>query len=55
METSIGYGKILEHQNVGQESLGYNESKHHKPEFEECLKLANRRKQSKVQWLHNPK
>jgi hypothetical protein len=36
-----------------QESLGYCESKHRKPWFdEECSKLVERRKQAKLRWLH---
>jgi 50S ribosomal subunit-associated GTPase HflX len=35
-----------------QESLGYCELKHSKPWFDEgCSKLADRRKQAKLQWL----
>jgi hypothetical protein len=35
-----------------QESLGFYELKHHKPWFdEECSKLADQRKQTKLQWL----
>jgi hypothetical protein len=35
-----------------QERLGYCEPKHHKPWFdEECSKLANQRKEAKLQWL----
>jgi hypothetical protein len=38
-----------------QESLGYCESKHHKPWFdEECSKLVDCRKQAKLQWLQDP-
>jgi hypothetical protein len=38
-----------------QESLGYCESKHPKPWFEEeCSKLVDRRKQAKLQWLQDP-
>jgi hypothetical protein len=38
-----------------QESLGYCEPKHHKPWFDEkCSKLADRRKQAKLQWLQAP-
>jgi hypothetical protein len=38
-----------------QESLGYCESKHRKPWFdEECSKLAEQRKQAKLQWLQDP-
>jgi hypothetical protein len=36
------------------ESLGYCESKHRKPWFdEECSKLVDRRKQAKLQWLQD--
>jgi hypothetical protein len=35
--------------------LGYCESKHRKPWFdEECSKLADQRKRAKLQWLQNP-
>jgi hypothetical protein len=35
-------------------SLGYRESKKHKPWFnEECSKLLDQRKQAKLQWLQN--
>jgi hypothetical protein len=38
-----------------QASLGYCESKHHKPWFdEECSKLVDQRKQAKLQWLLAP-
>jgi hypothetical protein len=38
-----------------QESLGYCESKHRKPWFdEECSKMVDRRKQAKLQWLQEP-
>jgi hypothetical protein len=38
-----------------QESLGYCESKHRKPWFdEECSKLVDRRKQVKLRWLQDP-
>jgi hypothetical protein len=37
-----------------QESLGYCESKHRKPWFdEECSKLVDQRKQAKLQWLQD--
>jgi hypothetical protein len=37
------------------ESIGLCESKSYKPWFdEECLKLVNRRKQAKLQWLQDP-
>jgi hypothetical protein len=37
------------------ESIGLCESKSYKPWFvEECLKLADRRKQAKLQWLQDP-
>jgi hypothetical protein len=40
---------------TAQESLGYCESKHRKPWFdEECSKLVDRRKQAKLQWLQDP-
>jgi hypothetical protein len=40
---------------LAKESLGYCESKHHKPWFdEEWSKLVDRRKQAKLQWLHDP-
>jgi hypothetical protein len=38
-----------------QERLGYCESNHRKLWFdEECLQLADRRKQANLQWLQNP-
>jgi hypothetical protein len=37
-----------------QESLGYCESKHRKPWFDnECSKLVGRRKQAKLKWLQD--
>jgi hypothetical protein len=37
------------------ENLGYQKLKHNKPWFEdECSKLIDQRKQSKLQWLQNP-
>jgi hypothetical protein len=37
------------------ESLGYFELKKHKPWFDkECSKLADQRKQAKLQWLQDP-
>jgi hypothetical protein len=40
---------------LAQESLGYCEPKNCKPWFdEEYSKLADRRKQAKLQWLHDP-
>jgi hypothetical protein len=37
------------------ECIGHCEAKRHKPWFdEECLKLVNRRKQAKLQWLQDP-
>jgi hypothetical protein len=36
------------------ENVGLCESKHHKPWFDgECLKLVDRRKQAKLQWLQD--
>jgi hypothetical protein len=41
--------------NSSEESIGLCESKSYKPRFnEECLKLFNRRKQAKLQWLQDP-
>jgi hypothetical protein len=48
--------------NIGQntkisakESLGYCESKHHKPWYnEECFKTTDRSKQAELQWFHYP-
>jgi hypothetical protein len=38
-----------------EECIGYCEAKRHKPLFdEECLKLVDRRKQAKLQWLQDP-
>jgi hypothetical protein len=38
-----------------QESVGYCESNHRKPWFdEECSKFADRRKQDKLQWWQDP-
>jgi hypothetical protein len=38
-----------------QVSLGYCESKHCKPWFDEqCSKFADQRKQAKLQWLQDP-
>jgi hypothetical protein len=40
---------------LAQESLGYCESKHHKPQFdEECSKLVDQTKEDKLQWLQDP-
>jgi hypothetical protein len=40
---------------LAQESVGYCESKHRKPWFdEECSKLVDQRKQAKLQWLQDP-
>jgi hypothetical protein len=40
---------------LAQESLGYCESNHLKPWFDEaCSKLVDRRKQAKLQWLQDP-
>jgi hypothetical protein len=40
---------------LAQESLGYCESKHCKPWFdEECSQLVDGRKQAKLQWLQDP-
>jgi hypothetical protein len=37
-----------------QQGLGYRESEHHKPWFdEECSKLVDQRKQAKLQWLQD--
>jgi hypothetical protein len=37
------------------ESIGLCESKSYKPRFdEECLKLVDRRKQAKLEWLKDP-
>jgi ABC-type antimicrobial peptide transport system permease subunit len=39
---------------LAKESIGQCESKHHKPWCDEdCLKLVDRRKQAKLQWLEN--
>jgi hypothetical protein len=38
-----------------QESLGYGESNHCKPSFdEECSEFVDRRKLAKLQWLQDP-
>jgi hypothetical protein len=40
---------------LAKESIGLCESKSYKPWFnEECLKLVDRRKQAKLQWLQDP-
>jgi hypothetical protein len=37
------------------ECIGHCEAKRHKPWFdEECLKLVDRKKQTKLQWLQDP-
>jgi hypothetical protein len=37
------------------DNVGYHRVKHNKPWFEnECSKLIDELKQSKLQWLHNP-
>jgi hypothetical protein len=44
-----------EHQNFSPRESRLCESKHHKPWFdEECSKLADQRKQAKLQWLQDP-
>jgi hypothetical protein len=50
------WDNIRENINISaQGSLGYCESKHRKPWFdEECSKLVDRRKQAKLQWLQDP-
>jgi hypothetical protein len=56
MRTSVWHGTILERtQKFWPKSLGYCESKHHKPWFdEECPKLVDGWKQAKLQWLQDP-
>jgi hypothetical protein len=56
MGTSIGHGTILQRISKFQpKSLGYCESKHHKPMFDdECSKLVDQRKQVKLKWLQDP-
>jgi hypothetical protein len=56
MGTSIGHGKLLERTRISaKQSIGLCESKSYKPWFdEECLKLVDRRKQAKLQWLQDP-
>jgi Holliday junction resolvase-like predicted endonuclease len=40
---------------LAEESIGLCELKYRKPWFdEECLKLVDRRKQAKLQWLQDP-
>jgi hypothetical protein len=50
------WGSIRENIKISAEgSLGYCESKHHKPWFdEECSKVVERRKQAKLWWLQDP-
>jgi hypothetical protein len=50
------WGNIRENiNNLGQEGLGYCESRHRKPWFdEECSTLVDQRKQAKLQWLQDP-
>jgi hypothetical protein len=50
------WDNIRENINISaEESLGYCESKHRKPWFdEECSKLVDERKQAKLQWLQDP-
>jgi hypothetical protein len=36
------------------ESIGLCETQSHKPWFEDCLKLVDRRKPTKLQWLQDP-
>jgi hypothetical protein len=60
LEDTGGINRVWENisENVkssAQESLGYCESKHCKPWFdEECSKLADQRKQAKLKWLQDP-
>jgi hypothetical protein len=50
---------LLQRENIkisAQESLGYCESNHHKPWFDDkCSKLFDQRKQAKLQWLQDPR
>jgi hypothetical protein len=54
--TSTGHGTILDRKsNFLPKSLGYCESNHRKPWFnEECSKLLDQRKQAKLQRLQDP-
>jgi hypothetical protein len=46
---------IRENINISaKECIGHSEAKRHKPWFDECLKLVDRRKQAKLQRLKNP-
>jgi hypothetical protein len=53
---STGHVVILKITKIlAQESLGYCESKHLKPWFDdECSELVDRRKKAKLQWLQDP-
>jgi hypothetical protein len=56
MGTLIGWDTIRENIKISaKESIGHCEAKHQKPWFdEECLKLVDRSKQAKLQWLQDP-
>jgi hypothetical protein len=49
------YDAIRENINISaKQCIGHCEAKCHKPRFdEECLKLVDRRKQAKLQWLQD--
>jgi hypothetical protein len=52
---SRGLGTILENTKFLSKRVDYCESKKRKLRFaEECLKLVDRRKQAKLQWLQDP-
>jgi hypothetical protein len=56
VEINIAWETIRENIKItAKESLGYFELKKHKPWFDEgCSRLLDRRKEAKLQWLHDP-
>jgi hypothetical protein len=56
MEINSAWGMIRENIKISaKESLGYCESKKHKPWFDKaCSKLVDQKKQAKLQWLQDP-
>jgi hypothetical protein len=55
-DINTAWGAVRENIQISaKECIGHCEAKHHKPWFdEECLKLVDRRKQAKLQWLQVP-
>jgi hypothetical protein len=55
-DINMAWETIRENKRISaKEGIGLCESKSYKPWFdEECLKLVDRRKQAKLQWLQDP-